>query len=35
MAKGRPVADPAANTRPFHAVSKFKWMLLKYGTAAQ
>lgn len=35
MAKGRPVADPAANTRPFHAVSKFKWMLLKYGTADQ
>ena len=35
MSKGRPVADPAANTRPFHAVSKFKWMLLKYGSGAQ
>jgi hypothetical protein len=30
MSKGRPVADPAANTRPFHAVSKLMWMLLKY-----
>ncbi len=28
---GRPVTDPAVNTRPFHAVSKIRWMLLKYG----
>jgi hypothetical protein len=34
MSKGRPVADPASDTRPYHAVSKFKWMLLKYGNAA-
>ena len=30
MSKGNAVSDPAANTRPFHAVSKLKWMLLKY-----
>ena len=30
MSKGRPVADAAANTRPFHAVSKLKWMALKF-----
>jgi hypothetical protein len=35
MSKGRPVADPAAGTRPSHAVSKFKWMLLKYGNWAR
>jgi len=34
MAKGRPVLDPAANTRPAHAVSKIKWMLLKYLNGA-
>jgi hypothetical protein len=31
MSKGRPVNDAAANTRHFHAVSKVKWLLLKYG----
>jgi hypothetical protein len=35
MNKGRPVSDPAANTRPFHAVSKIRWMLLKYASSAQ
>ena len=35
MSKGHPVPDPAANTRPFHAVSKLKWMLLKYRNVAQ
>ena len=30
MNKGRPVPDPAANSRPVHAVSKMKWMSLKY-----
>jgi hypothetical protein len=34
MSNGRPVTDPAAGTRPFHAVSKVKWMLLKYGSGA-
>jgi len=31
MVQGHPVPDPAANTRPFHAVSKVKWLLLKFG----
>jgi hypothetical protein len=31
LARGRPVIDPTANTRPFHAVSKLKWVLLDYG----
>jgi hypothetical protein len=35
MSKGHPVSAPAADTRPFHAVSKLKWMRLKYGNAAQ
>jgi hypothetical protein len=35
MVKGQPVADAAANTRPYHAVSKLKWMLLRYGNADQ
>jgi len=35
LAKGQPVADPAANTRPFHAVSKIRWMLLKYVSGAE
>jgi len=35
MSKGRPVPDPAADTRPFHAVSKMRWMLLKYGSWAE
>lgn len=33
MSHGRPVTDPAANTRPFHAVSKLRWMLLNYGVS--
>jgi len=35
MSKGRPVPDPTTNTRPFHAVSKLKWTVLKYGNGAQ
>jgi hypothetical protein len=31
MALGKPVPDPAAKTRPFHPVSKWRWMLLQYG----
>jgi hypothetical protein len=31
MSQGHPVPDPSANTRPFHAVSKLKWLLLRYG----
>jgi len=34
MVKGRAVSDPAAGTRPFHAASKLKWMLLKYVNGA-
>jgi hypothetical protein len=30
LSKGRPVIDPAANTLPFHAVAKTRWMYLKY-----
>ena len=33
MSKGRPVPDPAANIRRFHAVSKVTWLLLRYGIA--
>lgn len=33
MAKGRPVPNPAAETRAFHSVSKVRWLLLKYGIA--
>jgi hypothetical protein len=33
MARGRPVPDPAADTRAFHAVSKVRWLLLKYEIA--
>lgn len=32
MSKGRPVPDPAANARSFHAVPKVKWLLLHYGS---
>jgi len=35
MLRGRPVPDPGATTLPFHAVSKFKWMRLRYGIASQ
>ena len=31
MSKGSPVRDPAAGTRPYHAVSKITWLLLQYG----
>ena len=31
LSRGRPVVDPAANTRPFHAISKLRWVLLKYN----
>jgi hypothetical protein len=34
MSKGHPVPDPKASTRPFHAVSKIKWILLKYGNVS-
>lgn len=30
MSKGRPVPDPAANIRSFHAVSKGRWLFLHY-----
>jgi hypothetical protein len=30
LSKGSPVIDPAANTRQVHAVSKTRWMYLKY-----
>jgi len=31
MAEGVPIAGPAAVTRPFRAVSKWRWMLLRRG----
>jgi hypothetical protein len=31
MVGGHPVPDLDGNTRPFHAVSKVRWLLLKYG----
>src|SRR5687768_11889405 len=31
MAQGVPVSDAAAATRPFRAVSKWRWMLLRRG----
>jgi hypothetical protein len=31
MALGKPVPDANGLTRPFHAVSKWRWMLLRYG----
>jgi hypothetical protein len=30
MVHGRPIADPG-NARPFHAVSKWRWWLLRWG----
>jgi hypothetical protein len=30
MVRGRAVPDPSANTRPFHAISKWRWLLLRY-----
>ncbi len=35
MSSGHPVPDSADNTLPFHAVSKFKWLRLRYGFASQ
>jgi len=35
MSKGQPVPDPAIDTPHRHAVSKFKWMGLRYGSAPQ
>jgi hypothetical protein len=35
MAQGTPVASPQAVTRPFRAVSKWRWMLLKRGFTAE
>jgi hypothetical protein len=35
MSRGMPVADPQAVTRPFRAVSKWRWMLLKRGFTAE
>jgi hypothetical protein len=34
MAEGTPVAGPATVTRPFRAVSKWRWLLLQRGWAA-
>jgi hypothetical protein len=34
LSNGRPVPDPTANTRPFHAVPKVTWLLLRYGRSA-
>jgi hypothetical protein len=31
MEHGRAVHDPLGRTRPFHAISKWRWMLLKWG----
>ena len=31
MRHGMPVSHPGENTRPFHQISKFRWMLLRYG----
>ena len=31
MAQGQPIAGPEAVTRPFRAVSKWRWMLLRQG----
>jgi hypothetical protein len=31
MQHGKPVSHPGENTRPFHQISKFRWMLLRYG----
>lgn len=35
MAQGRPVPGPEAVTRPFRAVSKWRWLLLDRGITAQ
>ena len=35
MSKGHAVPDPTVNTRPFHAVPKLKWTLLKYADLMQ
>lgn len=31
MVQGRALPDPGGKTRPFHAVSKLHWMVLRYG----
>jgi hypothetical protein len=33
MAAARPAHDTSGSTRPFHAVRKWKWWLLRYGIA--
>ena len=35
MAQGLPVPGPEAVTRPFRAVSKFRWLLLERGITAE
>ncbi len=35
MIEGEPVAGPAAVTRPFRAVSKWRWMLMQRGWAGR
>lgn len=35
MAQGKPVADAGSVTRPFRAVSKWRWLLLKRGYTAR
>lgn len=34
MARGHPMPDPAGLARPFHAVSKWTWMMLEVGASA-
>ena len=31
---GQPIADAAGRTRPFHAVAKWRWWLLRWGLPA-
>jgi hypothetical protein len=33
MSLGKPVPDPSGQTRSFHPVAKWRWMLLRYGVA--
>jgi hypothetical protein len=34
MEHGRAVHDPLGRTRPFHAIEKWRWMLLRWGLPA-
>jgi hypothetical protein len=34
VVRGRAIHDPSGATRPFHAVSKWRWLLLRWGISA-